>query len=54
MHAAAWKGYADIVQLLLAKGKVCAQFLWFSLTVKNRLRPIIPFEIGERVGGTLF
>ena len=27
LHAAAWKGYADIVQLLLAKGKACLVYL---------------------------
>lgn len=54
MHAAAWKGYADIVQLLLAKGKVYAEFISSLLSLKNRLHQIIPFEIVGRIIGSLF
>lgn len=49
MHAAAWKGYADIVQLLLAKGKVCAEFIWSLLALKNSLYQIMPFEMVGRI-----
>jgi ankyrin repeat protein len=54
LHAAAWKGYADIVQLLLEKGKVCVEFIWLLLALKNRPYQIIPFEIVGKTIVSLF